>query len=145
MTADILQFRKKEESYQKINIFDLFVDVSSEVVADWGEQTALTVNEWINSKLPKNLQKPRQKPYIHDLLHCSRVEQALGIKVIIHAPGTLETADEGWVAGFKLDESLYATGVGMVSESFARWLNIMVWLAFTAELELMKDYITKEK
>jgi hypothetical protein len=141
--AKIIPFKAKKTRVKKKNLaptttsksnVEIFRDVLDDVLGKWQEKA--TKNE-LESYLASVIQSKKKIKSIHDLNALSKIERDLEIKVAIFYPGCTSSTQLGWMAAFHVGKETYCTPSDMASESYARTINIILYVTFEKTLKTM--------
>jgi hypothetical protein len=142
MTAKILQFKDAggglphhRPSDFRLHVSDaqLFEHSQEDILEQWRESALRNALDTLfHRALPTTIRKRRVCAYLKDITYLAQIEQQLGMCVMVFAPEATINNKHGWVAAFKHDKYSFNTPE-MLCEGYARGLNILCYLAFTAE------------
>jgi hypothetical protein len=117
---------------------EIFQDTFEDVMGDWQRYAAKNkLNEYIISKLPSTVVGPEGTNYVNDLNAISQAEQNLRMMIAVFSPGTTFNNQYGWMAAFHRGKEIFSTPADMVSEALARSLNVVLYVAFSANLRTL--------
>jgi hypothetical protein len=144
MTAKVYSFnavvRRKpsntpvQESQSNLEIFE---DVYTDTIDDWQSHAARNaLNEFIRKKIPVHARGTDSVDFVGDLNVLAIAESKLGMRVAMLNPEVNDTG--GWMVSFHLGKEMFAAPPIMASETYARALNILLFVEFTLRLKKLK-------
>lgn len=144
MTAKVYKFKAVTErkppqtpvEESKTNA-EIFEDVYSDVIDDWQSHAARNaLNEFIRKKIPVYARGHDQVDFVGDLNVLAIAEAKLEMRVAMLNPEVNGTT--GWMVSFHLGKEMFAAPPNMASETYARALNILLFVELTSRLKKLK-------
>ena len=115
---------------------EIFDTVYEEIIYKWQDSAAKnSLNKYIRSRIPPHVRGLKHSDYVGDLNVISVIEQKLGMKVIVFYPECTPTNSHGWLVGFHRGKDVFSAPPHMATEAYARSLNIVLYLAFEAQMK----------
>lgn len=116
---------------------EIFEDVYSDIIDDWQSHAARNaLNEFVRKKIPAHARGLEQSDFVGDLNVLAIAETKLGMRVAMLNPEVHCT--DGWMVSFHLEDQMFAAPPIMASETYARALNIILYVEFTSRLKKLK-------
>lgn len=116
---------------------EIFEDVFADVIDEWQSHAARNaLNEFIRKKIPVHARGLDEVDFVGDLNVLAIAESKLGMRVAMLNPEVNSTS--GWMVSFHLDNEMFAAPPNMASETYARALNILLYVEFTSRLKKLK-------
>jgi hypothetical protein len=130
---DIQEYKKKlKQNKSTLDIKSIFINVADELIVTW---EYFAKRKAINELLIDELKLDEKKDYLNDLNNIADLEKKIGIVYVCFSPRSLHKDQTGYVAGFSIDDESFA-GPEMISESYARAFNILLFSYF---MKVLKD------
>lgn len=113
---------------------ELFENVYGEIIDAWQRAAAKNkLNEFIRNNIPPRARGADNANYVGDLNALADAELKLNMQVSI-----LRQDEPTWLVGFTIDKEIYSAPPIMGYESYARALNILLFVEFCAQLKKLK-------
>jgi hypothetical protein len=131
--------KEKSVATKPLTTREIFENCYSDVIDDWQLAAVKNgLNDYIRQKIPSKARGADNADYVGDLNAVSAVEQKLEMLVTIFYPEVTPSNPHSWLVGFHLGKEVYSAPPHMVSEAYARALNILLYIEFTAQLKKLK-------
>lgn len=116
---------------------EIFEDVYTDIIDDWQSHAARNaLNEFVRKKIPVHARGTDQVDFVGDLNVLAIAETKLGMRVAMLNPEVNNT--DGWMVSFHLGNEMFAAPPIMASETYARALNIILFVELTSRLKKLK-------
>lgn len=116
---------------------EIFEDVYSDIIDNWQSHAARNaLNEFIRKKIPVHARGLESSDFVGDLNVLAIAETKLGMRVAMLNPEVHST--NGWMVSFHLGNEMFAAPPIMASETYARALNILLYVEYTSRLKKLK-------
>lgn len=144
MSAKIFNFTKtavqKVVKAEPLTNKEIFESVFEDVMHDWQVHAFKNgLNAHIRSKIPTRALGAFNADYTGDLNVISSTEQKIGMRVSIICPDLSTANSDDWVVGFHYEGEVYLAPKFMAAESYARALNILLFVEFSTRLNRLKQ------
>ena len=118
---------------------DVLKNVYDDIIDDW--QAAAVRNklsDFIRNKLPAHVHGAASADYVNDLNTIAHVETKLNMKIAIFSPEVTPGNSHGWLVGFHRGTEVFSGPSEMVTESYARAFNLLLFVGLEAQLKKLK-------
>lgn len=110
---------------------EIFISLYYEIIYMWQDNAIKnSLNKFIRSRLPPHVRGPHETDYVNDLNAQSTIETKLNMQVGIFHPGCTAANPNSWMVGFYKNKQMFTVPAEMISESYARALNIVMFVEF---------------
>jgi hypothetical protein len=130
--ADIIDFtskrKQKTKESPKVTFEEVVYDTIDDLLGDWERMARKNkLNEFFIAALPSFIDPQSKQNFMKDLNAIADLEKNLHLMLIIHAPGTIEPQQVGWVTQFMIGEHLVSTP-DMAAEGYARCFGVLTYV-----------------
>ena len=130
--ADIIDFtskrKQKTKESPKVTFEEVVYDTIDDLLGDWERMARKNkLNEFFIAALPSFIDPQSKQNFMKDLNAIADLEKNLHLMLVIHAPGTIEPQQVGWVVQFTVRETIVSTP-DMATEGYARCFAVLAYI-----------------
>ena len=116
---------------------EIFEDVYADIIDDWQSHAARNaLNEFVRKKIPAHARGLDTVDFVGDLNVLAVAETKLDMRVAMLNPEVNKTT--GWMVSFHLGNEMFSAPPNMASETYARALNILLFVELSSRLKKLK-------